>query len=1770
MELDRLCSELETLFDLEELKQLSTKLLGLNPSEVGGGSAKASFARALVDHCANAEAIEALADAVTAWRPDVGPFLTDIRQHGFNPPEALEPGAHLGDVTIVKKLGESPLGYTYLATHGDKNVRLKILSRASQQDKKGVERLFTTVRLISEVDHPGLPRNVMAGPLEAGRRGIMHDYVQGELLSDWLTRVGPRRFTELPELLRQILEPLDALHRNRLVHGNLKLQNLLWCVNDLGQQYVVLLDPGSNQVRQRRSLANGTDNRFCTLGSADCVAPEQIRGDAPTPRSDVYAYGAILYQLLTGKPPFASPSALESLVGHLTKPPPSIASTMDANPAPVEVEQFVQRLLNKDPSQRPADAAELLAQVDAAARASMRVLGTVTAEEVSRRLTELLSQPWNEEEAAALEATVDAGADANQLAEGFRWISDQLDPTEGLTVERAQKAMLFRAARIYEKAAEQPDAAEALYAHLLQLDQSDDSAAAALERLRRRLGKHEDIIEELLARSESAETNVERARFMAEIGAIYKNDLHDSEQALVAYTQAFCENPDDERYAEQVSRLAGNDESAWSDVFTSGIETVKAGELATDSANRLLEYLGEWYSNKINRPDLALPMYNQILTTDPANEPALKGLSDIYKKAQQWGELVSILVKRAETAAPALRRDLQAEAGEVLETKLNNWQGAKELYETVLSENPGHEKAATNMAALCLRSDDREGYVRTLERRAGSVGGEEKQRALCQVAEAYEDQLDDMAKAAACYEEVLAENPDNLDALKGLDRVYNRQGRYPQLVENLQEQLRLAVTARQKVNLWMRIAGIYEEEFLDHVRAAQACENALDIDAENDEALTALARYYRALDRWQDVILVYERHLDLLSDSARRTDKAMQLGSLLAEQGLNERAIEAYETALSESPSDPKVLEALARLRAEAGDAERALEAIEALAEEAGTPMERAKQFLRAAELLESRGDHEAALERYKWAVDANPDDAQLSAKLRKAYVEHGDADSAVELLEAEIEHTKGNSAKAKLSGEMALLCQEYLRDSERANAAARLALKLDPANINAALVLGHIAYDEEKYVEAAKRYQQVVNHASALDSEQALKVFSQYIEVLSKTEDHEKALGVVDDLVKYAPDDPKAMTRASEIVFEHGAPYRALELNARLLQQFSEELSVEDRAKAMRRQGESARKMQDFERARQCLEEALDLDPGLSEAYTSLAKVYEDQQDWRNAIATLYKQQEGAIGDERADVLAQIGDLAAQKLDDVDYAANIYLTALGERPDDRKIMMKLMQLYSQSKDWEKLISVIMRLADLVDDNKQKAKYMHTASMVASRELNDVNRAVELLDQALEFDPGMQAALEEGIKLRSRLGDHEAVKELLKLRIAEANESGNREVLLKSLDELAALYHHKLGRLERAIEVHEEALGVDPNPEQRRALLTWLYVEDPHRYFEQAVSGLTAMIKQDPFQPEPYKALRRIYTEVRRPDGAYCACQALVALNRAEPDEVRFYNRLHSDEPAAAQDRITEEDWNQLVMHGDMDPMLTALFVLIEPAVTQARAQNVEALGYTEHHRIQVDDHPYGCVYALNYASEVLQVRLPPLYQNTNDPGALNFLHAQTPSIVCGQAATSGDLPIQMATFIAARHLSYYRPGIYVRQIVPTSAGLKAWLFAAIKLITPKFPVAKDLEGPVQEAVQALNRGLSPKLKDHLAQVVGKLLSTGASLDIKRWIAGADHTVDRAGFILADDLQTAIEVIRAGEDPSVAPDMTERVKDLLAYSVSGEYQGVRERLRIAI
>src|SRR5262249_26253521 len=156
------------------------------------------------------------------------------------------------------------------------------------------------------------------------------------------------------------------------------------------------------------------------------------------------------------------------------------------------------------------------------------------------------------------------------------------------------------------------------------------------------------------------------------------------------------------------------------------------------------------------------------------------------------------------------------------------------------------------------------------------------------------------------------------------------------------------------------------------------------------------------------------------------------------------------------------------------------------------------------------------------------------------------------------------------------------------------------------------------------------------------------------------------------------------------------------------------------------------------------------------------------------------------------------------------------------------------------------------------------------------------------------------------------------------------------------------------------------------------------------------------------------------------------------------------------------------------DPLLTEIFAAIEPAVVRKNGQPLEALGYQLAYAVDLARHPYPMSQTINYAAGVLGMTPPITFQNPNDPSGISFLHAHTPGSVPGAAALAAELPTQAAAFIAARHLSYYRPGLYIRHLVPTGTGLRAWLFAAIKLITPAFPVAAELQGPVKENLSVI------------------------------------------------------------------------------------------------
>ncbi|HTV25758.1 MAG TPA: hypothetical protein VMG12_43980, partial [Polyangiaceae bacterium] len=406
----------------------------------------------------------------------------------------------------------------------------------------------------------------------------------------------------------------------------------------------------------------------------------------------------------------------------------------------------------------------------------------------------------------------------------------------------------------------------------------------------------------------------------------------------------------------------------------------------------------------------------------------------------------------------------------------------------------------------------------------------------------------------------------------------------------------------------------------------------------------------------------------------------------------------------------------------------------------------------------------------------------------------------------------------------------------------------------------------------------------------------------------------------------------------------------------------------------------------------------------------------------------------------------------------------------------------------------------------------------------------------------------------------------LRARLETARARGDRALELEMLDALYALLDRAPARLAAAVEIAEQVRDLDPQNPLNTSRLKELYERDAAKYLDRAVAMHIRTLRQRPDDEDSYRRLRKLYTDARRADAAWCLCQVLHLLKLAEPEESRFFERGHSLEPAPAQTSLDESDWTQYIIHPSADPRVTEIFALIEPVVVAVRGQTLPALGYDPYMAVDLSQHPYPLATMLFFSAGVMGMALPPTFENHHEPGGLLYLNSNPPSIVMGLSALQ-QLPPQTAAFIAARQLANYWPGFLLRHVLSTIPMLKAWLFAAFKVCSPNFPVSPDMEGAVLEGKTALERYLPPQSRERLLEVVTRLIQTSPALDLKEWVMGVDLTADRIGFVLANDLKSVTDIIKTVDDPT-APPRERRLQELILFAIDESFFAVRRRLGV--
>jgi tetratricopeptide (TPR) repeat protein len=1764
MEMDGLRSELERLFELDELVRLSSDLLGLNPKEIGGLSGKASFVRALTDHCDAHGAVEALCDAVIASKPHANGEIAATRHIGLADHYDVPKGADFAGFTIHHKLADGPQGSCYLATRGSEAYRVKILQREATRDPIGVHRFLTFCRILANMAQPALPQRLQVGSADR-RVYLAHELFDGEALSVRLGRTGALPLSEAQPILLKTAQALAALHAARQCHGNLKPENVI-SAHGGGTLDLQLQDAGTDLLRSRKA-PNGR-LPVLSLASPKTVAPEQLRGGARSPVSDVYSFGATFYELLCGRPPFVADSVLDMAIQHLSEPPKPPSAYAPRGWIPELLDRFLVRLLSKDPRERPENGAALAAELERLWNAPIHLTGA-SHEDIATHIDALLEDPADDMTAQALEALA-VGPARQRIYEAFASAAERAAASDQRDV---QKALLLRAAAGFRSIGDLAKSAAA-YEALIALGDVSAPQWDALDEVRAQLGKHEEIIDSMLARIEGIDSPGERAALMARIGEIYSRELDDTAQAAIAFTQAMCEDPATPSYARRIEAVVEGRDDIWNDVLAACAE---ASNDERDPKQRIpiLEQMGMWYLQKLSRPELALPCFQQALKLDPKRAQALEGVALVYRANKMWSELGDLLIHRADvSSSPSDARELRTQAAQLFEQRLSDTSRARELYERVLSDDPEHSLAHQSLTRIYEEAGEIESLIPILQSQVESGRGNTRPSALLRLGDLYRTRLGDLNEARRCYELLLGEQPNHFEALHGLDQVLAQSGQYRELLDSLQRQLASGdVTPRRQVTLLERIAAIYEDEFLLHTEAASALEKVLTLDPTRTQSMQNLARLYRTLERWTALADLYRRHAERTDDTDQKVTLLMARGRVLAEQvGDLAGAVGAYQQVVALAPDRREARDAIADLQEALGNAGEAIEAVQELASRADTPEAKARYYLRVARLMESRGSQEDAIDWYTRALEVEPGNTRASTALRTAFAARGDAGSIVELIRHDIGNAEGDRPKARLAAEMAALQYTKLKDLAGAEQSAREALEWDAHNLQALVLMGDLSYDAGRFAEATTYYQQVIPRTDALVSEDAVRVLTRYLDAEGRAPSipPDLLLAHSESLLQLAPDSLDVVGRTAALAFEQADYARARALYQDFLERFRGDLDRERLAEATYRLGESLRLLDEPELALTCLEEASDLTPSAPLPLIALAKVYEAKEQWSEVLRTkvrLLELNESALP--RARLLIEIGELLLDKLKEHERAVVHLREASQVAPDDRKVLTRLMQIYMSHQVWDELVEIVERLARFVEDGRQKAKYLMTAAMVSARHLGRRERAIDFYQQVLALDPDNAKALSECVVLQIEQGDFLGAEESLVRQLEKARESGERRAELDVLDALSRLYMRMPDRLDETVLVLEQAAELEPGKPEYRAALAELYERDLGKYAEQAIAAQMVILRQEPDRADAYRKLRQIYTETRRADAAWCLCQVLSLLHLAEPDEMRFFERVRSPQPAAAQSVIDESDWSTLLIHPDVDARLSLIFSLIEPVIVATRSQPSEALGYDPRLAVDLSQHPYPLGHMLYYAAGVMGLRPPPTFENHREPGGLLFLNSQPPAIVLGISALQMQIPAQTAAFVAARQLCYFRPGFYVRRLVASTTALKAWLFGAFKLCTPGFPIAHELEGPVFEARAALETHLVPEQKDRLVDVITKLLHNSPAIDLKQWVTGVDLTADRIGLVLANDLRTVTDIIKSVDDPA-SPSRERRLQELILYAVSEPFFAIRRRLGVAI
>jgi tetratricopeptide (TPR) repeat protein len=998
----------------------------------------------------------------------------------------------------------------------------------------------------------------------------------------------------------------------------------------------------------------------------------------------------------------------------------------------------------------------------------------------------------------------------------------------------------------------------------------------------------------------------------------------------------------------------------------------------------------------------------------------------------------------------------------------------------------------------------------------------ERVKILFRSATIWEERFSNLANADYCIDAALQVDPQNLQAIKTLERLRKAQGRWDELVGVVERHIALLTRPEEKAELCVEMGDIFHQQLKAVDRAATAYHQALDLDSKCRPAMHALGTLYERSGNWPFAIDMLEREATVIGGTPEAVELWYRMGKINEDMLIDPTSakrsfVEALKIDGAYLPAI-RSLKGLYEAERDWGNYEKAL--IEE-ARQTADPQARSVAWVEVGRYHESKENRDAATDAFEEALKLVPTSLEAARPLADIY----------------------------LSSERWELCEQML-DIVTARMQQQYALTPDDADLARELCrryyrLGYVSEKVGKPEKALGAYEK----AWQLDATY-LPVLEGYGNLLVRARRLEEGLKVFQSILAHHRNELTDL-EVAEIYWTIGdLHYQAKQLD----------------------------------RAENHFEKALAIDPSHEPTLRSMVLVTEAASSWERAAEYRQKLMQVLDGEERYQVALELGPMARDKLSDPYMAIDAYLTAHRHKPEALEVLDSLYVLYRETRQGAKAAELLERMLAvpaLAQDHQRAKRVWFALGELNRDEQGDIEKATHCFNSALDLD---WRFIEAFSALEAMLGKHKkwrALDENYKRMIGRMPKGDETHVPRMTLwRALGDLYLNVFKAPDAAVEVYKVvAAGMPDNAELQEQFAT--LAQSQPGYEAQAVEAWRRALPGSSNPGRVASSLAEIAAKQKDYDSAWLAAQVAAGLiGETGPGEKEILAKLtpYAKKRETAQRALTDRLWAEHLFHPKVrGPLSELLAILFEQGKGLYREELTRYGINAKKHVVDVANAPEFQLHQYRYVARLLGLEHTVVYspyliakreqlakRSTEAPAdptlGIEPLHCDPIALRLGGRFFS-ETGAKELQYLVARSLALLRPEVALTQWL-SAERLEALVQAAISLSVDRFRFTADLRA-IDVERKLLDKTLTQQAKDALARVTKSYVKVATPNDLRNYIEGAELSATRAGAFVAGEIEPVKKMVMAETGGAYRVPSRSKIRDLMVFALGEDLHALR-------